>query len=63
MDFEKLNESYKMIFNNFESTNNLGFYRFYYARIMPYLLSKIAVHIPHLPFLEILAAPTAKISL
>lgn len=39
--FERLNESYKLIFNNFDSTNNLGFYRFFYARIMPYLLCKI----------------------
>lgn len=39
--FEKLNESYKLIFNNFETTNNIGFYRFFYARIMPYLLCKI----------------------
>lgn len=39
--FIKLNETYKLIFNNFEKTNNLGFYRFFYARIMPYLLCKI----------------------
>lgn len=39
--FEKINESYKLIFQNFETTNNLGFYRFFYARIMPYLLCKI----------------------
>ena len=39
--FEKLNEAYKLIFNNFESTNNIGFYRFFYARIMPYLTCKI----------------------
>lgn len=39
--FENLNESYKKIFHNFESTNNIGFYRFFYARIMPYLLCKI----------------------
>lgn len=39
--FEKLNVSYKLIFENFETTNNLGFYRFFYARIMPYLLCKI----------------------
>ena len=39
--FEELNKSYKLIFNNFESTNNIGFYRFFYARIMPYLLCKI----------------------
>lgn len=39
--FEKLNESYKLIFDNFETTDNIGFYRFFYARIMPYLLCKI----------------------
>ena len=39
--FIKLNEAYKLIFNNFEQTDNLGFYRFFYARIMPYLLCKI----------------------
>ena len=39
--FEGLNNSYKLIFNNFDSTNNIGFYRFFYARIMPYLLCKI----------------------
>ena len=39
--FERINEAYKLIFNNFESTDNLGFYRFFYARIMPYLLCKI----------------------
>lgn len=39
--FEKLNESYKLIFDNFDSTQNIGFYRFFYARIMPYLLCKI----------------------
>lgn len=39
--FKKLNASYKLIFQNFETTNNIGFYRFFYARIMPYLLCKI----------------------
>ena len=39
--FEKIDEAYKLIFNNFESTNNIGFYRYFYARIMPYLLCKI----------------------
>lgn len=39
--FENINQSYKLIFNNFEETDNLGFYRFFYARIMPYLLCKI----------------------
>lgn len=39
--FERLNESYKLIYQNFETTNNTGFYRFFYARIMPYLLCKI----------------------
>lgn len=39
--FSKLNESYKLIFNNFKETNNIGFYRFFCARIMPYFLCKI----------------------
>lgn len=39
--FINLNGAYKLIFDNFESTNNIGFYRFFYARIMPYLLCKI----------------------
>lgn len=39
--FEGLNGSYKRIFDNFDSTGNTGFYRFFYARIMPYLLCKI----------------------
>ena len=39
--FRKLNQSYKLIYHNYKSTNNLGFYRFSYARIMPYFLCKI----------------------
>ena len=39
--FENLEHSYKLIFDNFQKTDNLGFYRFFYARIMPYLLCKI----------------------
>ena len=39
--FENLNKSYKLIFESFYKTNNTGFYRFFYARIMPYLLCKI----------------------
>lgn len=39
--FEKIDEAYKLIFENFETTNNIGFYRYFYARIMPYLLCKI----------------------
>ncbi len=39
--FINLNGAYKLIFENFNSTNNIGFYRFFYARIMPYLLCKI----------------------
>lgn len=39
--FSKINEAYKMIFDNFNSTNNVGFYRYFYARITPYLLCKI----------------------
>ena len=30
-----------MISNYFKQTNTLGFYRYFYARIMPYLLCKI----------------------
>lgn len=39
--FEKINYSYKLIFQSFKETDNIGFYRFFYARIMPYLLCKI----------------------
>lgn len=39
--FVNLNGAYKLIFENFNSTNTIGFYRFFYARIMPYLLCKI----------------------
>ena len=39
--FVKLNETYKKIYENFVSTNNIGFYRYFYARIMPYMLCKI----------------------
>ena len=39
--FEKIDEAYKLIFNNFKTTNTIGFYRYFYARIMPYLLCKI----------------------
>ena len=39
--FTNLNGAYKLIFDNFDSTNTIGFYRFFYARIMPYLLCKI----------------------
>ena len=39
--FEKLNTSYKLIFKNFETTNNLSFYRLLCARMLPYLLCKI----------------------
>lgn len=39
--FLKLNEAYKQIYSNYKVTNNLGFYRFFCARIMPYFLCKI----------------------
>lgn len=39
--FSKLNEAYELIFENFKETNNCEFYRFFCARIMPYLLCKI----------------------
>ena len=39
--FLKLDEAYKLIYHNYKITNNLGFYRFFCARIMPYFLCKI----------------------
>lgn len=39
--FLKQNEAYKILFEDFETTENIGFYRYFYARILPYLLSKI----------------------
>lgn len=39
--FIQQDKAYKILFENFEKTDNLEFYRYFYARIMPYLLSKI----------------------
>ena len=39
--FSKMNETYKIIYENYKSTDNIGFYRFFCARIMPYFLCKI----------------------
>lgn len=39
--FSKMNVAYKLILDVLETTNNLGFYRFFCARIMPYFLCKI----------------------
>ena len=39
--FEKLNEAYLKLFEIFKTTDNIGFYRFFYARVMPYMLCKI----------------------
>ena len=39
--FKKMKEAYKLIYDNFYTTNHLGFYRFFCARIMPYFLCKI----------------------
>lgn len=39
--FSKTDEAYKLIYENYKTTNNTGFYRFFCARIMPYFLCKI----------------------
>lgn len=39
--FSKMNEAYKLILSVLKTTNNLEFYRFFCARIMPYFLCKI----------------------
>lgn len=39
--FSKMNEAYKLILEVLKTTNNIGFYRFFCARIMPYFLCKI----------------------
>lgn len=39
--FSKMNEAYKLIYENYKTTNNIEFYRFFCARIMPYFLCKI----------------------
>lgn len=35
-----INEAYKEIYNNFKNNNELGFYRFFYAKSMTYILYK-----------------------
>lgn len=39
--FSKINDAYKIIYENYKSTENTGFYRFFCARIMPYFLCKL----------------------
>lgn len=39
--FSRINASYKMLYDIFKETNELGFFRYFYARITPYLLCKI----------------------
>lgn len=39
--FQKINESYKLIYDIFRKTDNIGYYRFFCARIMPYIMCKI----------------------
>ncbi len=39
--FTKINEAYKLIYKNFEETNEIGFYRYFYSRITPYLMCKL----------------------
>lgn len=39
--FTRINASYKMLYDIFKETNELGFFRYFYARITPYLLCKI----------------------
>ena len=38
--FNGINEAYKIIYNNFKENNELGFYRFFYAKSMTYMLYK-----------------------
>lgn len=39
--FEGINKAYKYIYNNFIESNNLGFYRYFYAKNVSYLLCKL----------------------
>ena len=39
--FTKINEAYKLIYKNFEETDEIGFYRYFYSRITPYLMCKM----------------------
>ncbi len=38
--FNGISEAYKIIYNNFKDNNELGFYRFFYAKSMTYMLYK-----------------------
>lgn len=38
--FEGINKAYKLIYENFRDNNELGFYRFFYAKSMTYMLYK-----------------------
>lgn len=39
--FSRINAAYKTIYKNFYDTNTLGFYRYFYARTVTYILCKI----------------------
>ena len=39
--FEKLDEAYKILYNIFKDSDEMGFFRYFYARITPYLLCKM----------------------
>lgn len=39
--FSRINASYKMLYDIFKNSNEMGFFRYFYARITPYLLCKI----------------------
>lgn len=39
--FEGINSAYKHIYNNFIKSNNLGFYRYFYAKNVSYILCKL----------------------
>jgi len=39
--FDGINIAYKHIYNNFKNTNNLGFYRYFYAKNVSYILCKL----------------------
>ena len=38
--FEGISKAYKIIYNNFKENNEIGFYRFFYAKSMTYMLYK-----------------------
>jgi len=39
--FQKIDEAYKILYNIFKESKQMGFFRYFYARITPYLLCKI----------------------